>query len=324
MKNVTLRQLRVFVAVGKHLSFARAAEDLALTGPAVSMQIKDLEDQVGVPLFERSTRSVSLTTVGEYVLAHARRVLSVLRDAEDMVANLRGLQGGVLDLATVGTAIYFLPKVLALFREEHPQVRVRLRVARNGAEMARMLREGDTELAVMGRPSTEWATRAEPFALNPLVLVTAADHPFTRVDAVAPELLAREAFVVREEGSGTRAALDEYMRAHHLSATTVMEVSSDEAVKQAVMAGLGVGLLSIHTIALELSLGLLATPDIKGLPVMRRWHVVNKLGKVLSPAAEAFRYFLLERGEALLARALQPCHVTGSDMPACSPGDRDG
>src|SRR5262245_29327678 len=122
MKNVTLRQLRIFAAVGKHLSFARAAEELALTAPAVSMQIKDLEEQVGLALFDRSSRSVSLTTVGEYVLAHARRVLAVMRDAEDMVANFRGLTGGVLDIATVDTAIFFVPRLLARFRHEHPQV----------------------------------------------------------------------------------------------------------------------------------------------------------------------------------------------------------
>ena len=305
MKNVTLRQLRVFIAVGKHLSFVRAAEELSLTAPAVSMQIKDLEDQVGLPLFDRSTRTVSLTTVGEYVFAHARRVLAVLRDAEDMVANLRGLKGGALDLATVSTAIYFLPKLITLFRREHPPVQVRLRIANNGAEMARLLREGEVELALMGRPSTEWATRAEPFAMNPLVLVTAADHPFARMESVAPDALTREAFITREEGSGTRAALNEYMHAHHLSATTVMEMPSNEAVKQAVMAGMGVGLLSAHTIALELSLGLLASPEVKGLPVMRRWHVVNKLSKVLSPAAEAFRYFLLDQGEQLIDEILR-------------------
>jgi LysR family transcriptional regulator, low CO2-responsive transcriptional regulator len=301
MKNVTLRQLRVFVAVGKHLSFVRAAEELSLTAPAVSMQVKDLEDQVGLPLFDRSTRSVSLTTVGEYVLAHARRVLAVLRDAEDMVANLKGLKGGALDLAMVSTAIYFVPRLLTLFRSEHSQVQVRLRVANNRAQIAEMLREGEVELAVMGRPSKEWATRAEPFAMNPHVLVTAANHPFALMERVQPEALTREAFITREEGSGTRAGLQEYMHAHHLSATTLMELPSNDAIKQAVMAGMGVSLLSLHTIALELSLGLIASPQVEGLPLMRRWHVVHKLGKVLSPAAEAFRYFLLEEGERFMA-----------------------
>ena len=303
MKNVTLRQLRVFVAVGRHLSFARAAEELALTPPAVSMQIKDLEEQVGLPLFDRSGRAVSLTTVGEYLLAHARRVLAVLRDAEDLVANFRGLKGGVLNIAMVTTADYFVPRLLAQFRREHPQVDIRLRVAGSREQVAEMLRQGDIELAVMGRPARDGATRAEPFAFNPHVLVTAVDHPFTRMGLVPPQALAREAFILREPGSGTRAALEEYLHAHQLAATEVMQMASNEAIKQAVMAGMGISLLSLHTIGLELTHKLIATPNVDGLPVMRRWHVVRNAGKVLSPAAEAFRYFLLEEGERFLARS---------------------
>jgi len=301
MKNVTLRQLRIFVAVGKHLSFARAAEELALTAPAVSMQIKDLEEQVGLALFDRSSRSVSLTTVGEYVLAHARRVLAVLRDAEDMVVNFRGLTGGVLDIAAVDTAIFFVPRLLARFRHEHPQVEIRLQVVGNGEQIGSQLRQGEVELAILGYPSREWATRAEPFALNPHVLVTAVDHPFTHMEQVPPQALAREPFIMRESGSGTRAALEEYLHAHHLAPTAVMQMSSNEAVKQAVMAGMGVSLLSMHTIGLELAHGLIAVPEVEGLPVMRRWHAVHNAGKVLSPAAEAFRYFVLEEGERFLA-----------------------
>jgi len=301
MKNATLRQLRVFAAVGKHLNFARAAEELALTPPAVSMQIRELEAQVGVPLFDRTSRSVSLTTVGEYVLAHTRRVLAAMRDAEDMVANLRGLKTGVLDVVMVSTAKYFVPRLLAQFRQDHPGVEIRLRVAHNRGEIVRLMREGEVELAIMGRPPSDWSTRAEPFALHPHVLVTAPEHPFTRLELVPAQALAREAFIVREEGSGTRAALQEYIEAHHLSPHVAMEMASNEAIKQAVMAGMGVSLLSLHTIGLELAHGLIATPEAEGLPLMRRWHVVNALARTLSPAAEAFRYFMLERGEAFLA-----------------------
>jgi DNA-binding transcriptional LysR family regulator len=153
----------------------------------------------------------------------------------------------------------------------------------------------------MGRPPKEWATRAEPFAMHPHVLVTAPNHPFTRLDHVPAQALANEGFIVRESGSGTRAALEEYMREHHLEMRVVMEMSSNESIKQAVMAGMGVSLLSEHTIALEVKLGLIATPEVEGLPVVRRWHVVNNLAKTLSPAAEALRYFVLEQGEAELA-----------------------
>ena len=302
MKNVTLRQLRVFASVARHLSFIRAAEELSLTPPAVSMQIKELEAQVGLPLFDRSSRSVSLTTVGEYVLAHTRRVLAVLRDAEDMVARFRGLQGGMLDVAMVSTAKYFLPRMLALFRDEHPGIEIRLQVGNNRDQVVALMQQGEVELAIMGRPPMEWATRAEPFAMHPHVLVTSLDHPFARMEQVPARALTGEGFIMREPGSGTRAALDEYMQAQHITPRVVMQMSSNEAIKQAVMAGMGVSLLSRHTIALELDHGLIAMPEVEGLPVMRRWHVVNTLGKTLSPAAEAFRYFILERGEAFLAK----------------------
>ena len=341
MKNVTLRQLRVFASVARHQSFARAADELSLTPPAVSMQVKELEAQVGLPLFDRSRRHVALTTVGEYVLAHTRRVLAVMRDAEDMVANLRGLQGGELDVGMVGTAEYFLPRLLAEFRREHPGVDIRLQVASNRSQLVALMQQGDVELAIMGRPPTESATRAEPFALHPHVLVTAVDHPFTRLEQVPAAALAEEGFIMREPGSGTRAALDHFMHACRIMPRVVMQMSSNEAIKQAVMAGMGISLLSLHTIGLELRHRLIATPEVEGMPVMRRWHVVNNLAKTLSPAAEAFRYFILERGESFLAeqfprelgtepaavnaprrrpRAAGPRPAAGS--PAAAPGSR--
>ena len=302
MKNATLRQLRVFSAVARHLSFARAAEELRLTAPAVSMQIKELETEVGLPLFDRSSRKVSLTMVGEYVLAYTQRVLAAMRDAEDMVARFRGLKTGVLDVAMVSTAKYFLPRLLARFRDEHPGVEVRLRVASNREEVVALMREGAVELAIMGRPPKNWPSRAEPFAMHPHGLVTAVEHPFARAEKVPVSALLGEGFIVREPGSGTRAALDEFMEAYQMTPRVVMQMSSNEAIKQAVMAGMGIALLSMHTVGLELDHHLIAAPETEGLPVMRRWHVVNTLAKTLSPAAEAFRYFILESGEAFLAK----------------------
>jgi LysR family transcriptional regulator, low CO2-responsive transcriptional regulator len=302
MKNATLRQLRVFASVARHLSFIRAAEELNLTAPAVSMQIKDLEAAVGLPVFDRTSRQVSLTMVGEYMLAHTRRVLSAMRDAEDLVARFRGLQTGPLDVGMVSTAEYFLPRLLAQFHHEHQGIEIRLQVANNRDQIVTLMREGDIELAIMGRPPQAWPSRAEPFAMHPHVLVTSIDHPFTRMEVVPAHALSDEGFIVREPNSGTRAALDEYMRAYQMTPRVVMQMSSNEAIKQAVMAGMGVSLLSRHTVGLELDHHLIAAPETEGLPVMRRWHVVNNLAKTLSPAAEAFRYFILERGEAFLAK----------------------
>jgi len=300
MKNITLRQLRVFAAVARQLSFARAASELHLTPPAVTMQVKELESQVGLPLFDRKGRQIALTTVGEYMLSYVRRMLALLKDAEDAVARFRGLQGGSLAVGMVSTAEYFVPRLLARFRAEHPGIEVRLRLG-NREQLVQLMQRNEVDLAIMGRPPKEWATRAEPFAMHPHVLVTSIDHPFTRLDHVPAQALAHEGFIVRESGSGTRAALEEYMREHHLDMRVVMEMSSNESIKQAVMAGMGVSLLSLHTIALELKQGMIATPEVEGLPAMRSWHVVNNLAKTLSPAAEAMRYFVLEQGEAELA-----------------------
>jgi len=210
LKNATLRQLRVFSAVARHLSFARAAQELKLTAPAVSMQIKDLETEVGLPLFDRSSRKVSLTMVGEYVLAYTQRVLAAMRDAEDMVARFRGLKTGVLDVGMVSTAKYFLPRLLVRFRDEHPGIEVRLQVGNNRDEMVALMREGSIELAIMGRPPKNWPSRAEAFAMHPHGLVTSIEHPFARMENVSARSLMGEEFIVREPGSGTRAAFDEY------------------------------------------------------------------------------------------------------------------
>jgi LysR family transcriptional regulator, low CO2-responsive transcriptional regulator len=308
MKNVTLRQLRVFSAVARHSSFVRAAEQLGLTAPAVSMQIKELEAEVGLPLFDRSSRKVSLTMVGEYVLAYTQRVLAAMRDAEDMVARFRGLKTGLLDVAMVSAAKYFLPRLLARFRDEHPGVEVRLHIGNNREEVGALMREGSIELAIMGRPPRNWPSRAEPFAMHPHGLVTSIEHPFARMENVAARSLMTEGFIVREPDSGTRAALNEYMDAHHMTPRVVMQMASNEAIKQAVMAGMGIALLSLHTVGLELEHHLIAAPETEGLPVMRRWHVVNTLAKTLSPPAEAFRYFILENGEGLLASQFAHLH----------------
>jgi DNA-binding transcriptional LysR family regulator len=207
----------------------------------------------------------------------------------------------VLDVGMVSTAKYFVPRMLARFRDEHPGIDVRLQVCDNRDQLVSLMQQGEVELAVMGRPPKGWPTRAEPFALHPHVLVTAREHRFARMDEVPARALAEEGFIVREPGSGTRAALDEYMQAHQMTPRVAMQMSSNEAIKQAVMAGMGVALLSLHTLGLELGHGLIATPEVEGLPLIRRWHVVNNLAKTLSPPAEAFRYFMLERGAAFLA-----------------------
>ena len=302
MKNATLRQLRVFAAAARHQSFGKAAEELHLTPPAVSMQIRELEQHVGLPLFDRSGRQVALTVTGEYLLVYVRKVLATLKDAEDAIARFRGLETGRVSIGMVSTAKYFVPRLLTQFRQEHPAIEVKLAVGGNREQLVALLRASEVDLAIMGRPPRELATRAEPFAVHPHAVVTAPDHPLLRIGHAPASLLNNYEFIIRETGSGTRAAMEKFFADHRLQPRVAMEMTSNETIKQAVMAGMGVSFLSLHTIGLERRAGLLSVPDIEGLPVLKRWYVVNNLSKTLSPAAEAFRYFILEEGERFLAQ----------------------
>lgn len=301
MKTASVRQLQVFACVSKHNSFVRAAEELHLTPPAVSMQIKELEAHCEMPLFERAGRSVRLTMAGEYLLVYARRVLATLKEADAVMTALRGVEAGKMTVGMVSTAEYFVPRMLARFRAEHPAVEMRLSVGNNREQLVRQLRDNEVDLAVMGRPPRELDARAEPFAANPLAVIAAPAHPLARRRKIAPKALESEAFIVRERGSGTRAAMEQFFRDQRIAPALGMEMSSNETIKQAVIANMGLAFVSLHTAALELSVGQLAVLDVPGLPLMRRWHIVNIQAKPLSPAAEAFRYFVLEQGEGLLA-----------------------
>jgi LysR family transcriptional regulator, low CO2-responsive transcriptional regulator len=298
--HVTFRQLEVFVEVARQGSMLRAAQTLRLTPPAVTLQIKELERQINQKLFDRGGRRISLTAAGEHFLSYARRMLFLLKDAEDGMARLGRLESGRLTIGIVSAAKYFLPQLLAQFHAQHPAIEVRLRLGLRDA-LGAMLQSGEVDMCVMGRPPRDVPCQAEPFAPHPHVLVTAPDHRFARAGEVAAAALADEPFIVREADSGTRAILQEYLEEHRILPAFVMEMPSNEAIKQAVMAGMGVSLLSLHTLALELRMGLIAVPKVQGLPRIRRWILIRAAGKQLSLPGETFRRFLLERAEAHLA-----------------------
>ncbi len=318
MRHVTLRQMRVFAEVARHLSFVRAAEALHLTPPAVSMQVKELEAAVGLALFDRRGRRVALTTAGEYLLVYARRLIVTLKDAGDAMARLRKLESGVLNVGMVSTAKYFVPRLLTRFREEHPGVELRLQVGNNREQLVGWLEQADVDLAIMGRPPKEMATRAEAFAAHPHVFVAPPGHPIMAVGHPPPAMLANYPMIVREPASGTRALMDRFFQAHRVEPSIAMEMPSNESIKQAVMAGMGLSFLSLHTIGLELRCRLIELVHVEHTPIVRTWNVVHLSTRVLSPAAEALRYFMLEHGEAHLAdhdRPWLPQEATGSDSP---------
>ena len=298
--NVTFRQLVVFTEVAQQGSMSRAAARLHLTPPAVSMQIKEIEAQVGLSLFDRHGRQATLSTAGEYFLVHAKRLLANLKEADNAMARFKRLEHGLLTIGIVSTAKYFVPQLLARFHKEHPGVEVRLRVAGNREQLVALMQAGEVDLSVMGRPPKEVATRAEAFAAHPFVFVCPPQHPLLNVGQPPVSALADCAFIVREHGSGTRAAMEAFFAEHRFEPRITMEMSSNETIKQAVMAGMGLSFLSLHTIGLEVRTGLIQLLDVAGTPVMRMWNIVHLQSKVLSPAAEAFRYFTLEHGETHL------------------------
>jgi DNA-binding transcriptional LysR family regulator len=306
MRSVTFRQLRVFTEVARHLSFVRAAEQLHLTPPAVTMQVKELESAIGLPLFDREGRKVSLTTAGEYFLVYAKRLLATLKDADDAMARFRKLESGVLAIGMVSTAKYFVPQLLARFREEHPGVELKLQVGGNRDQLVAALQQGEVDLAIMGRPPKEVATRAEPFAAHPHVFVAPTGHPILAIGHPPLAAVANYPLIVRETASGTRALMDRFFQDHRVEPRIAMEMPSNETIKQAVMAGMGLSFLSLHTIGLELKCGLLEIVHVENTPIVRTWNVVHMQSKLLSPAAEALRYFFLEHGEAFLATQDRP------------------
>ncbi len=299
IRRATLRQLRVFEAVADQHSFSRAAEALHLTQPAVSMQVKALEEQVGLPLFEQIGKRIHLTEAGETLQRLSRTIGDELRAAEEALDAMRGLQQGRLAIAVVSTAKYVAPPLLARFLTAYPGVALRLAVD-NRAEVLRQLAANEVDLAIIGRPPEDLAITAEAFADHPHVVIAPPQHPLAGYRRIPLGRLAGETFIVREPGSGTRGLLERLFASHGLALNVSMEMASNESIKQAVLAGMGVSLLSLHTVGLELETGRLVTLDVEGLPVIRQWHIAHLAQKRLSPVALACKRFLLEEGAAFL------------------------
>jgi DNA-binding transcriptional LysR family regulator len=303
MRNVTLRQLRVFAAVARNLSFTRAARELHLTQPAVSQQMKLLEEEVGLPLFEQIGLKVHLAPAGAELLRYTDEAMELLRQAGESLSAMRGLKRGVLKLGAVSTAKYFAPSLLSTFRPAYPEVSIQFTVG-NREEMIQQLADNENDLVIMGRPPKELETVAVPFAKHPLVLIASPTHPLATKRRIKLSQLASESFLIREEGSGTRASMERVFREHDVPIRVSMEVSSNETIKQAVMANMGISFISSHTVGLELAAGKLVILDVVGLPLVRDWYVIHLRDKQLAPIPAAFRTFLLEQGAQIIAKAV--------------------
>ncbi len=299
MRHVTQRQLRVFESVARHLSFSRAAEEMHLTQPAVSMLVKQLEGHAGVPLFEQLGKKVYLTPGGSEMLRHARAVIAQLREAEEAMAQMQGISGGTLNVAVISAGDYFFPRLLSRFEGRHPGVNLRLAVYNRG-ELLHQLANNLPDLAVMVRPPEELDTVHESFAPHPYVIVAAPEHPLVRARRIPMSTLLQEPFLVRERGSDTWNSMHEAFGRNFSRVRIRMEIQSTETIKQAVVAGMGIAFVSAHTIALERQVGQLAVLDVSGFPVQFDWFVVHRRNKRLPAVAQAFKEFLLRDGAMVI------------------------
>ena len=299
MKNATLRQLKVFEAAARHLSFSRAAQELHLTQPAVSTQIKLLQQHAGLKLFEQLGKKVYLTPAGDELLRYGRAIIELFRQAGEAMASRQGVTGGTLNVAVISAGDYFFPQLLAEFARSAPGVKLNLGVF-NRQQLLQQLADNLTDLAVMVRPPRELDTVNEAFAPHPYVIVARPDHPLAGKRRLPVGALLDERWLARERGSDTWNSMEDAFGAQLPRLAIAMEIRSTETIKQAVIAGMGIAFLSAHTIGRELRTKQLAVLDVVGFPLQRQWYVVHLRQKVLAPVAAAFKAFLLERGGALI------------------------
>jgi len=299
MLHITLRQLKVFESVARLLNFTRAAEELHLTQPAVSIQIKQLEAMIALPLFEQMGKRIYLTEAGQELFNYSRSISQQLADMELALEELKGVQRGKLNIAVVSTANYFVPGLLARFTQRYPDITISLHVS-NRENVLRQLADNLTDLAIMGQPPGGIDISSETFLENPLVIIAPPDHPLCGERQIPEKRLEQEIFLVREPGSGTRSAMERFFTQAKIRIHKGMEADTTEAIKQGIQAGMGLGIMSIHTIRLELETGRLKILDVQGFPIMRDWYVVHRKNKRFSSISIAFKQFLLQEAAILV------------------------
>ena len=298
-RTTTLRQLQILVAVARHGGYTRAAEALHLTQPTVSMQVKKLSEAIGMPLFEQSGKKLQLTPAGRKTLDASRDILNRLEVLGGEISSLTGEVKGELRIAVVTTAKYFMPHLLGVFVQRYPDVEPRLMVT-NREKVLERLEEAQDDLLIMGKVPNELDVRSTPFLDNDLVVIAPPGHRLAKKRAIPLKRLLEERILLREPGSGTRLAMDKLFAEHGLNLEPYMELGSIEAIKQAVMAGLGISVMSEHNLRLELDSGQICVLDVKGFPLRRHWFAVHASNRKLSLVAQTFLDFIRDEGSAIL------------------------
>lgn len=291
MRHTTFRQLEVFEAIARLGSFTRAAEELFLTQPTASMQIKKLKNTIGLPLFEQVGKRIYLTDAGKALQSTCREIFDTLNNFEMLVSDMKGLKQGKLRLAVVTTAKYFAPRLLGAFCKQFPGIDVSLEVS-NRERLLERLSDNQDDLYVLGQPPEDFDVVYESFLDNPLVLLAPNNHPLINKRNISLQRIVQEPFIMREPGSGTRIAVERLFRKHKLELNVRMELGSNEAIKQAIVGGLGISVLSRHTLALDSALGQLAILNVKHFPIKRQWYAVYPASKQPTIVAQTFLEYI--------------------------------
>ena len=311
MKQATLHQLQILESIARHGSFTRAAEELELTQPTISQQIKRLTQTIGMPLFEQLGKQIYLTAAGKEVIAASAVISAQFSQLETILDALKGLKQGRINLVASTTAKYFVPRLLGTFRRKHPEIELSLHITNQEGVLARLAKNQD-DLYFTGRPPSDLDIELRPIMDNPLVVVAPSDHPLARERNISLKQLAKEPFIFREAGSGTRLVIEQFLAENRVAVEMIIELSSNEAIKQAIAGGLGISVLSQHALDLENQNGLLTILNVEGFPIQRHWYVIYPNGKQLSVAAQTFLDFTIAEGKEIIDRF-------SSDLtPACN------
>ncbi len=303
MIHATLHQLKVFEATARHGSFTRAAEELYLTQPTVSIQVKQLTKAVGLPLFEQIGKRLYLTEAGKQLLATCQEIFQGLENFEMSVADLKGMKQGQLKLAVITTAKYFVPRLLGPFCKRYPEIDISLKVT-NHKRLQESMTSNQDDLYIISQAPSQPDLTIHPFLENPLIVLAPKGHPLARKKNIPIEMLNDEPFIMREAGSGTRKAVEDIFSKNDVNVRVRLELGSNEAIKQAIAGGLGISILSQHTVISEGTSSEFVILDVQGFPIERDWYVGHLAGKQLSVVAETFLKYLLEESPAMAKRLL--------------------
>jgi LysR family transcriptional regulator, low CO2-responsive transcriptional regulator len=301
LRNATLRQLQIFMLAAEHESYIRAAEQLHLTQPAVSMQLKRLAEMAGVDLFAKDGRDLKLTSAGKKLLPFVRQITQTIREAGEELDAIKGARHGEIKLGMVTTSQYFSASLITEFNKQYPDIDVDVIIA-NRRDILKQLENNEIDLAIMGRTPRRINVIAEKFYDHPYVVIAPKSHYLSKRSSISAEQLKGESFLVRETGSGTRTLLDIFLAKHNLRPPKIREFTYNEAIKQGVMSGMGIALISAHTIHLEKTIKLLSILEVEDMPIMRDWYILHLESKILNPAIEAFKHFMQQDAPKHMAK----------------------